>query len=105
MSDPGTSYRSRDEVQGVRQARDPITLFKEQIIEAGLLTADDIKKVDAEIKKSVDASHKFCKADKEIAIAELYTDIYSQNLDPLIRGLLPDQMHKHTSLNRAVNKK
>lgn len=43
MSDPGTSYRSRDEVQQVRQSRDPITQFKEKIIEAGLVTAEEIK--------------------------------------------------------------
>lgn len=104
MSDPGTSYRSRDEVQGVRQSRDPITLFKERIIENGLVTADEIKALDAEIKKLVDAATKYCKADKEIAVAELFTDVYSENLVPLIRGLLPDQWHKHTSLNKAVNK-
>lgn len=105
MSDPGTSYRSRDEVQGVRQSRDPITLYKDQIIENGLATADELKAIDSEIKKVVDAATKFCKSDKEIALDELYTDIYSQNLDPLIRGLLPDQWHKHTTLNKAVNKK
>lgn len=104
MSDPGTSYRTRDEVQGVRQSRDPITLFKERIIENNLVTADEIKALDAEIKKLVDAATKYCKADKEIGVAELFTDVYSENLVPLIRGLLPDQWHKHTSLNRAVNK-
>lgn len=103
MSDPGTSYRTRDEVQGVRQTRDPITQFKEKIIEAGLVTADDLKKIDDEIKTITDAATKFCKADKEIAIAELYQDVYSHNIDPLIRGLTPDQLHKHTSLNKAVN--
>lgn len=103
MSDPGTSYRSRDEVQGVRQSRDPINQFKEKILGAGLAEADEIKKIDDEIKKLVDAATKVCKADKEIAISELYTDIYSKNLDPVIRGLLPDQLHKHTSLNKAVN--
>lgn len=43
MSDPGTSYRTRDEVQEVRAKRDPITSFKETCIENGLLTADEIK--------------------------------------------------------------
>lgn len=43
MSDPGTSYRTREEIQEVRQKRDPITSFKELCIEHGLLSADEIK--------------------------------------------------------------
>lgn len=43
MSDPGTSYRTRDEVQEVRQTRDPITSFKEKITNAELVTADELK--------------------------------------------------------------
>jgi pyruvate dehydrogenase E1 component alpha subunit len=43
MSDPGTSYRTREEVQDVRQTRDPITSFKEKIVTAGLATTDELK--------------------------------------------------------------
>lgn len=43
MSDPGTSYRTREEIQEVRQKRDPITSFKDRCIELGLLTTDEIK--------------------------------------------------------------
>lgn len=43
MSDPGTSYRSRDEIQEVRQTRDPITSFREKIISKHLATAEEIK--------------------------------------------------------------
>lgn len=103
MSDPGTSYRSRDEVQGVRQSRDPINLFKERIIGAELTTADEIKKIDDGIKKSVDAATKFCKNDKEIGLDELYTDVYAKPFEPKIRGILPDQLHPHKTLNKAVN--
>lgn len=103
MSDPGTSYRSRDEVQGVRQSRDPINLFKERIIGAELVTADEIKKIDDEVKKAIDAAAKFCKNDKEIGLDELYTDVYSKTFEPKIRGLLPDQLHPHKTLNKAVN--
>lgn len=43
VSDPGTSYRTREEVQDVRQTRDPITSFKEKIVTAGLATTDELK--------------------------------------------------------------
>lgn len=43
MSDPGTSYRTRDEIQEVRQTRDPVTSFKEKIISTNLVSADEIK--------------------------------------------------------------
>lgn len=103
MSDPGTSYRTRDEVQEVRQTRDPISSFKDKIITAGLVTADEIKKMDGEIKKEVDEATKTAKADTEIGLPELTTDIYSKNLDGDIRGSNPISWLKHSSLNRAVN--
>lgn len=43
MSDPGTSYRTREEVSEVRQTRDPITSFRELILNASLATPEKIK--------------------------------------------------------------
>ena len=43
MSDPGTSYRTREEVQEIRQTQDPITGLKEKLIESGLSDADELK--------------------------------------------------------------
>ena len=43
MSDPGTSYRSRDEIQEVRQTRDPITSFRERIVSSNLATPEELK--------------------------------------------------------------
>lgn len=99
MSDPGTSYRTRDEVQEVRQTRDPITLFKDKVVDAGLLTNEEIKKMDSNIKTEVDAATKLSKSDKEISLQELYTDVYAKNLVPLIRGITPTEFHKHNTLN------
>lgn len=43
MSDPGTSYRTRDEIQEIRQKRDPITGFKERITRANLVSSAELK--------------------------------------------------------------
>lgn len=104
MSDPGTSYRSREEVQEVRQTRDPITQFKEKIISAGLATSDDIKQIDSKIKAEVDAATKAAKSDKEIGLSELFTDVYGANIEPLIRGIRVTDQHPHKTLNKLVNK-
>lgn len=103
MSDPGTSYRSRDEVQEVRSKRDPITSFKDRIIEAGLVTADEIKAIDVEVKKEVDAATAAAKADSEIGLPEMTCDIYSMNQEGDVRGPTPDKKLKHITLKTAVN--
>lgn len=59
MSDPGTSYRSRDEVQEVRQTRDPITSFREKIISKNLATAEEIKVNRMEPDPSLEQKLKF----------------------------------------------
>ncbi|XP_049535296.1 pyruvate dehydrogenase E1 component subunit alpha, mitochondrial-like [Anopheles darlingi] len=103
MSDPGTSYRTREEVQEVRQTRDPITSFKDKIIDAGLVKAEELKTMDNEIKKEIDDATKQAKADSEIGLPELSTDVYSNNLEGEIRGCTPASWLKHSTLKRAVN--
>merc|ERR1712152_68765 len=54
MSDPGTSYRTREEVQEMRQTRDPITGFRDRIVGAGLAEISELKAIEAQVKKKVD---------------------------------------------------
>jgi len=103
MSDPGTSYRTREEVQEVRQTRDPILGFKEKIVAAGLTDADELKKLEMEVRKSVDADVKKAKTDPEIGVEELYYDVYENNLQGKIRGLLPWEKHEHKKTQKALN--
>ncbi|KAK7107526.1 probable pyruvate dehydrogenase E1 component subunit alpha, mitochondrial [Littorina saxatilis] len=78
MSDPGTSYRSREEVQEVRQKRDPIILFKEKITGAGLVTDEELKKIDVAVRKEVEEAAEKAKTDPELPLEALYHDIYNQ---------------------------
>lgn len=102
MSDPGTSYRTRDEIQEVRSTRDPIASLKDRILTTELVTQDELKKIDNEIKTQVDEATKKAKADKEIGLEELTADIYSNSLEPTIRGCVAwNQLpHIHVQWNR-----
>jgi len=103
MSDPGTSYRTREEVQDVRQSRDPITSFKEKIVTAGLATTDELKKLDDEIRVMIDEAVKKAKADNEIGLNELTCDVYSAPLEPTVRGITPWNNLEHKRLGPAIN--
>lgn len=90
MSDPGTSYRTRDEVQEVRQRRDPITSFKDRILGANLVTAADLKEIEQGVKTEINEAVKRSKADPEIPLDDLYTDVYHQMPENfVIRGCDP----------------
>lgn len=103
MSDPGTSYRTRDEIQEVRQRRDPITSFKDKLIAANLATAEEVKDIETECRKEVDEAAVQAKTDAEIGVEELYTDVYLNPLQSNIRGTTSDQYHPHRRLSKPFN--
>ncbi|KAH8298610.1 hypothetical protein KR018_007359, partial [Drosophila ironensis] len=97
MSDPGISYRSREEVQKVRETRDPIIGFRKQILALCLATEEELKKLDDDIKKYVDAECKKALLSREVPLQELYADVYAKNLETKIRGVLGPS-HDHIQL-------
>lgn len=103
MSDPGTSYRSRDEVQEVRQTRDPITGFRDRIVSAGLADVSELKAIEVQVRKDVDADVKRAKADGELGVEELTYDIYEENQGGQVRGVDPWTMWDHKKTQTAVN--
>ena len=76
MSDPA-KYRTREEVTEVREKRDPIEHFGQKLIERGIVSADDLKMLDTEVKATVVAAAEFATESPEPGVAELYTDIYA----------------------------
>lgn len=87
MSDPGISYRSREEVQKSRKERDPITSFRAQILELCLAKEEELKEIDTSIRKEVDEVAKQVLKDKEVGLEELTADVYMKNFEPRIRGI------------------
>ncbi|KAI5928368.1 dehydrogenase E1 component-domain-containing protein [Camillea tinctor] len=94
MSDPGTTYRTREEIQRMRSTNDPIAGLKQKILDWGVCTEDELKSIDKDARKFVN---------DEVALAEampvpentpqiLYEDIYVKGTEPqFMRGRTPDE--------------
>ncbi|KAJ9622805.1 alpha subunit of pyruvate dehydrogenase [Taxawa tesnikishii (nom. ined.)] len=55
MSDPGTTYRTREEIQRMRSTNDPIAGLKQKILDWKVMTEDELKQIDKEARQHVDA--------------------------------------------------
>jgi pyruvate dehydrogenase E1 component alpha subunit len=76
MSDPA-KYRTREEVQEMREKRDAIEHVRQMLLTGKHATEDDLKSIDKEIKDIVNESAEFAKESPEPALEELWTDIYA----------------------------
>ena len=76
MSDPA-KYRTREEVQKMRDERDAIENVRELLLQGKHATEDDLKAIDKEIKEIVNQAAEFSKESPEPSLNELWTDIYA----------------------------
>ena len=76
MSDPA-KYRTREEVEKIKQEKDCIEHVRDLLTQGGLASEDELKAIDKEIKEIVNASAEFAKESPEPALTELWTDIYA----------------------------
>ncbi|RKL24166.1 Pyruvate dehydrogenase E1 component subunit alpha [Fusarium proliferatum] len=96
MSDPGTTYRTREEIQRMRSTNDPIAGLKQKILDWEITSEEELKKIDKEARAHVN---------EEVAAAEamaapepkpeiLFEDIYVRGSEPeYIRGRIPEENH------------
>ncbi|QEP44618.1 pyruvate dehydrogenase (acetyl-transferring) E1 component subunit alpha [Ectothiorhodospiraceae bacterium BW-2] len=84
MSD-SNAYRSKDEEQ-MWGKRDPITILRNRLIEAGEMTDIDYQQLDKEIIESIERDIiAFCEASAEPDVAELERYVLAEN-DPWVKG-------------------
>jgi pyruvate dehydrogenase E1 component alpha subunit len=74
MSDPA-KYRTREEVDKVRNDQDPIEQVRNRLLSAKV-SEQDLKAIDAEVREIVNAAADFAQHDPEPDPSELWTDIY-----------------------------
>jgi pyruvate dehydrogenase E1 component alpha subunit len=74
MSDPA-KYRSKDEVQKMREERDPIEQVRARLLANEQANEDDLRKIDAEIRAIIAEAADFASREPEPEPAELWADV------------------------------
>ncbi|MCE1235711.1 MAG: pyruvate dehydrogenase (acetyl-transferring) E1 component subunit alpha [Hyphomicrobiales bacterium] len=74
MSDPA-KYRSKEEVQKMRNEHDPIEQVRARILTSGMASEDELKQIDAEVRATVQKAADFAQNDPEPDASELWTDV------------------------------
>jgi pyruvate dehydrogenase E1 component alpha subunit len=74
MSDPA-KYRSKEEVQEMRERHDPIETLGRQMVERHAIGEDALKKLDKEIRDIVNEAARYAQDSPEPDPAELWTDV------------------------------
>ncbi|XP_029178792.1 uncharacterized protein LOC114946465 [Nylanderia fulva] len=92
MSDPGYSYRTREEIKSVQSEQDPIMLFNKLVVEKGLMTKKDVEDIRTAMYKKVDEEVEQAKADEWPEMSEISSNVYVKPLEK-IRGKVPWETH------------
>eukprot|EP00941_MAST-03F_sp_MAST-3F-sp1_P000798 g798.t1 len=86
MSDPGLTYRDREEVADVRSTKDCILKVKGYLLDNNLADEAELKAIEKECRASVNKAVKAAKKGKELPLHEMYTDIFYEEVPEFIRG-------------------
>ena len=79
MSDPVSgTYRSKEEVEAHVTQQDPIMILRDRMMEAGLLTQEEIEAVDAEVRAICDDAAEFADASPAPDPSTLYDHVYAE---------------------------
>lgn len=82
MSDPGTTYRNREEIAFTRSTRDPLEYVKKCIIDSGFADAEALKETEKRIRKEVQNEVVKAKESSPPPLEELTKHIFAENLTP-----------------------
>src|SRR3984893_3171492 len=75
MYDPA-KYRTKEEVDKVRTEHDPIEQVRARLLARKWASEDELKKIDASVRATVNEASEFATHDSEPDPSELYTDVY-----------------------------
>ena len=77
MSDPGVTYRTKEEIENIRKTRDCIQLLGKKCIDLDFITEEEFNDMQTSIRKEVKKWVQEAMKCKAPELSELYTDVYT----------------------------
>lgn len=87
MSDPGTTYRTKEEIADIRTGRDPIEIVRKMLLGEGWAEAKELKDYEKMVRRQIDEDVEKIMKDPYPGPEELYTDIAVNNSEHYVRGV------------------
>lgn len=75
MSDPGITYRTREEINEVRKNRDPIEIARHLLLNNKWASEDELKDIERKVKADIDNDVEKIKNDPEPTAEDLYRHV------------------------------
>jgi pyruvate dehydrogenase E1 component alpha subunit len=92
MSDPGVTYRTREEIKKMRTEKDPITKMQKELYEKNIVSEEELKQIDKEVKQEVEEAVEFADQAQEPPDDELTKDVYADK-EYKVKGISADIMY------------
>ncbi|XP_064837095.1 pyruvate dehydrogenase E1 component subunit alpha, mitochondrial-like isoform X2 [Oncorhynchus masou masou] len=89
MSDPGVSYRTREEIQEVRSKSDPISMLKDRMLSNNMASIEELKEIDIAVRKEIEDAAQFATTDPEPPLDDLCSHIFANDQPFEVRGATP----------------
>ncbi|XP_050741299.1 pyruvate dehydrogenase E1 component subunit alpha, mitochondrial-like [Drosophila biarmipes] len=102
MSDPGTSYRSREEIQKVRLESDPIKSFQQVIMKEFNMAEAEIGELDTLVRIEIEEATKAARGAEVPSLPHLWSDVYSGHYEGPLRNVSEHSV-KHINLHRKCD--
>lgn len=75
MSDPGITYRTREEINEVRKNRDPIEVVRKMLLDNKWSDENELKEIEKKVRADIEADVEKIKNDPEPTPEDLYADV------------------------------
>uniref|UniRef100_A0A8C7N5R1 Pyruvate dehydrogenase E1 subunit alpha 1a n=1 Tax=Oncorhynchus kisutch TaxID=8019 RepID=A0A8C7N5R1_ONCKI len=89
MSDPGVSYRTREEIQEVRSKSDPISMLKDRMLSNNMASIEELKEIDIAVRKEIEDAAQFATTDPEPPLDDLCSHIFANDQPFEVRAATP----------------